>query len=203
MHCGSPPVIHSSNLLVTSSIPACTHLTRTPGESKLHHRCILPSLPLPPFIGKAAFMDDGSRGRRMVRKELDVTSTHELLSHTLLAGCDRSSIAQTLGIWKSRLHHRGADFEYGNATGRGATPSFAMQHPLAAGSPSTSSHTGWKANRDGDFSTSFENSHTSTIICNTEGPPPPAGLALKLVLIPMVALLIPLHQRLWFCFCST
>ena len=86
-----------------------------------------------------------------------MTSTHELLSHTLLAGCDRSSIAQTLGIWKSRLHHRGADFEYGNATGRGATPSFAMQHPLAAGSPSTSSHTGWKANSDADFSTSLQN----------------------------------------------
>ena len=191
MHCGSPPVIHSSNLLVTSSILACTHLTRTPGESELHHRCILPSLPLPPFIGKAAFMDDGSRGRRMVRKELDVTSTHELLSHTLKTGCDRSSIAQTLGIWKSRLHHRGADFEYGNATGRGATPSFAMQHTLAAGSPSTSSHTGWKANSDGDFSTSLQNSnpYTSTLICNAAGSCCPALLlVLNFFLIPMVAL---------------
>ena len=75
-------------------------------------------------------MDDGSRGRRMVRKELDVTSTHELLSHTLLGGCDRSSIAQTLGIWKSQLHQCETDFEYGNPTSLAATPSLAMQHTL-------------------------------------------------------------------------
>ena len=98
-------------------------------------------------------MDDGSRGRRMVRKELDVTSTHELLSHTLLAGCDRSSIAQTLGIWKSQLHQCETDFEYGNPTSLAATPSLAMQHTPPAGSPSTSPHTAarWKTNSGVDF----------------------------------------------------
>ena len=96
--------------------------------SKVRRRILPPPLPwLAPFIGKAGFMDEGSHGRRMVCKELDVTSTtHELLTHTPPV-CDRSSIAPTaLGIWKSQ----GADglnciiveedFEYGNPTGLAA-----------------------------------------------------------------------------------
>ena len=41
-------------------------------------------------------------------------------------------------IWNIQLQHRGTYLEYGNPTGRAATPWFAMQHTLAAGS-----WTGW------------------------------------------------------------
>ena len=122
-----------------------------PVAPPLHRKCVDASSPLPPlapFIGKAGFMDEGSHGRRMVCKELDVTSTtHELLTHTHPV-CDRSSIAPTaLGIWKSQAGDGlnctivEEDFEYGNPTGLAATPSFAMQHTTTAGSPSNTSHT--------------------------------------------------------------
>ena len=137
MHCGSPPLIHSCNLLVASSPLACllapkpTHLTRTPSESlvvlvnRLHHICIesAPTHPPNPPPGTihwkgGRFMDEGSHGGRMVCKELDVTSTHELLSHTLLCVTDPAlhqhweygnlrraasiaSLWNRFGIWKS------------------------------------------------------------------------------------------------------
>ena len=110
--------------------PSLPHLTRTPGESvvvvmcRLHHHCIEsalthppPSPPLAPFIGKAGFMDEGSHGRRMVCKELDVTSTtHELLTHTLLCVTDpalhqhweygnfRGPTASIASLWKKILN---------------------------------------------------------------------------------------------------
>ena len=148
--------IPSASKASSQSTLATTNLTRTSGESelvsRLHHVCIesarIHPLLAASFIRKAALTDDGSHRRKRC---LTWPPHMSWVTPSKIQRCGKhweyGNLRQLWSwynciimehIWNIQLQHRGTYLEYGNPTGRAATPWFAMQHTLAAGS-----WTGW------------------------------------------------------------